>query len=475
MYQIFINNEEVKTENTFSINEEFLNTSNIILNKVYPKSWSINKLLTEVYFPSDYSKCKILKNGNLIFTGYVKNSGDFILDFNKPKYATLQVLDYKGLLSEGKTLDFVITGKTVAEAIEQVVEAISDYGFVLGNINILNDEVIGAYSTLDKTPFDIFQYFSEITGCLWTTRIVDEEHTAIDFCDPELLPKAPNIEYSLEYLKNNKIESILPSFSTTDYRNKQIILSESVFSSIDTQEIKYTNGYDSIFVTELPIGKISSITINGEEMTIATTTEKELGIYADFYYKSGELQFQSEEVLSSGQKIIISYTSMINGRETFNNNTQIDRIKNQLSRNGTIERYETRNDITNSKELLKVASNYIKFNSKPEITLSITTRNNDLFKIGQRTHFNIDNDKLNDDYMVKSKTIKVIQSGEIIETIYTYSLINTFNAESEINFFDNQRRKASGNISDGEFITRNIDINNVININFKNLVIEEVV
>ena len=37
----------------------------------------------------------------------------------------------------------LLTGKTIVEAINQVVNSISDYGFVVGNIQILNpDDII---------------------------------------------------------------------------------------------------------------------------------------------------------------------------------------------------------------------------------------------------------------------------------------------------------------------------------------------
>lgn len=63
MYSIFINDEEVVVESNFEINEEFMNTSSIVFNKVYPKNWKgTNKLLTDYYFPKDYSKCNIYKD-----------------------------------------------------------------------------------------------------------------------------------------------------------------------------------------------------------------------------------------------------------------------------------------------------------------------------------------------------------------------------------------------------------------------------
>jgi DNA-binding LytR/AlgR family response regulator len=63
-------------------------------------------------------------------------------------------------------------------------------------------------------------------------------------------------------------------------------------------------------------------------------------------------------------------------------------------------------------------------------------------------------------YMVKKKTINVLATtGDIF---YTYELSNTYNSENEINYFDNQRAKANGNISSNDYITRNIDIDNIV-------------
>ena len=66
--------------------------------------------------------------------------------------------------------------------------------------------------------------------------------------------------------------------------------------------------------------------------------------------------------------------------------------------------------------------------------------------------------------MVRTKKINYIST---IDTIfYEYELISSFNSETEINYFDNQRAKASGNIGEGEYISRNIDIESTANIIF---------
>lgn len=475
MFQVFIDNEEMVCESDFTIKEEFMNPSSIELYKVFPKSWKgTNKLLEEYYFPEDYSKCKILKDGELYFTGIVKNSADMELSPFKPHYCSVQILDPSTLLSEGTTLDYVIVNKTVEEAILQVIASIEDYGFVIGHIEVPQEQntVIGAYSTLDKAPYDVLQYLSQISGTRWGTHMVDENTTAIDFYSPDLLDNLGTIEMTTEYCKTNKIDDISYDYSTTDYRNKQIITSDEVFANITTKELLISNGYDTTFTTEQKIGKISSIKVDGVSKTFATKDEQDLGITADFYYTVASNELTSNTAYQAGAEISIEYTAIVQGREISYNTPEISRIRTNLGRNGTISRYENRNDVTSSSELQAVGKTYIKYNGNAEITLNITSRK-DFLKLGGKYHFNAPLNDLTGDYLVKAKNTVVYQNEGILHIEYEYQLSNNFDVENEINYFDNQRAKANGNISQGEYIARNVDIESTANIIFSNLQITE--
>lgn len=474
MFKIYIDEVEVKCDNQFDIEEEFMNPSSIVLTNVYPASWSTTDLLENYYFPEDYSKCKIYRDDELYFTGIVKNSADMELNPLKPHYCSLQILDPSTLLSEGTTLDYVIANKTVTEAINQVISSISDYGFVAGNIQIPEqyDTLIGAYSTLDKAPFDVFQYLSQISLTRWGTHMVDEDTTAIDFFSPELLDNQGTIELTKDYCSQNNIESITYDYSTDDYRNRQIITSDEVYGNIEQSQTIITDGYSTSFTTEQKIGRINSITVNGTERTFATFDEKDLGITADFYYKVAENSFDSSETYSAGSEIEINYIPIIQGREITYNSAETSRISNNLNRNGTISRYENRTDVTSSKELQLVGQSYIKFNGMAKITLTIKSRT-DFLKLGGKYHFDAPIDELDGDYLVKTKKTTVTQSGEYNWFIYEYELTNSFDVENEINYFDNQRAKANGNISQGEYVARNVDVENTANIIFSNLQITE--
>lgn len=471
MIQMFINDEEVISNKEFTITEEMLKTSSTILNNCYPKSWESTKDYTsKFYYPEDYSKCKILKDNELIFCGVVKNSGDISLNPRNPHFCSLQILDFKTFLSEGETLDFVIANKTIEEAINMVIDTIKDYGFTLGNLQIYGkDDIIGAYSTQNKTAYDVFQYIADITQSKWFTRTIDENTIAIDFYDPTLLPKTNNIKFTEQYFEENNIKDISFNYGTRDYRNKQIMISDQVYGSIDYIETIIANGYSKTFMTQQKIGIIKSITVGGVEKTFATNSDKEIGINADFYYTPGENTFDSDSnsaTIGSGIAIIIIYTPLVQGRQIVYDNDEVSRIRTQTGRKGVIARYENRNDVLSSDELNKIGQSYIRYKGSAEINLNVVTQNTDLFSIGQIVHFEAPINELAIDYMVKQKETQILSVGDFSNVFYTYKLVSNFNSENAINYFDNQRAKATGNIGQGEQILRNVDIENSVTIEF---------
>lgn len=476
--KILINNEEVVCSNELVITEEMLTTSSTILNNCYPKSWEQDHdYVSRFYYPKDYSKCLIYDdNENLLFCGVVKNTGNMSLNPRDPHYASLQVLDFKTMLSEGDMLGFVINNKTIPEAIQMVVDAVASYGIVVGKIQILNpNDIIGAYSTVDKTAYDVLQYLSEIAQAKWTTRLIDENTIAVDFYDPTLMQQADDIEYTKEYFEENGIVDITYNYGTYDYRNKQVINSDQVYGSIDYTETILADGFNRTFNTTTNIGVIKSIYVDGVAKTFGSSEDKEIGLDYNFYYTPGQNQLESNEnepIYASNSEITITYTPLIKGRQIIYNGDEVDRISGQIGRNGVISRYENRNDVLSIDELTQIGQTYIKYKGSPEINLTINTHNYNLFNVGQLVYFNAPLDELKQTYMVKQKEITIYSANNDI--FIKYTLTSSFNSEREVNYFDNQRNKTKGNISAGEYITRNVDIENDANIIFNNLTVEEV-
>ena len=474
--KMYIGGEEVVSNKDFTIKEEMLSASSTILNNCYPKSWEDNKdYVNNFYFPKDYSKFALYKGNDLLFAGVVKNSGNISLKPTDPKYCSLQILDYKTFLSESDTLDFVISNKTIAQAISMVVDAISGYGFILGNIDIEQaDEVIGAYSTLNKTAYDVFQYLANISGSRWRARFIDDSTMAIDFYDPESLPRGISIEYNQLFWEQNNIVDLKFNYGTRDYRNKQIILSDEVYGGIDYTEVLLSNGYSTSYITQNNIASVKSVTVNGVEAEVITQSEKDLGVDAEFYYTPGKNVLESTNSYSAGTQIVITYTPLVKGRQIVYNDEEVTRISTQTDTLGVIARYENRNDILSSDELESIAESYIKYKGKPEIILTLTTLNNDMYNVGEIVYFASPIADLIQDYMVKTKSTNYITVGGETNLFYTYELTSSFNSEKAINYFDNQRNKSQGNIAEGESITRNIDINNSAMIIWQNATITEI-
>ena len=114
---------------------------------------------------------------------------------------------------------------------------------------------------------------------------------------------------------------------------------------------------------------------------------------------------------------------------------------------------------------------YLKYKGSAEITLKLTTQE-DIYNIGESVYFDAPIQELQKYYMVKGKSTQIIATTGTV--FYIYELTSSFNSETAINWFDNQRNKTAGNISAGEYITRNIDIENTANIIWDNLTITEV-
>lgn len=474
MIKIYIDNTEIYCDKNFTIENEMLNIPNVILDNVYPASWEVDQdYVSRFYYPPDYAKVKIYDDENLIFCGVVKNTGTISLNPRNPHYCSIEVLDFKTFLSEGETLDFVIANKTIQEALEQVTSVIEKYGFTLGDVNILNpNEIIGAYSTKDKTAYDVYQYIADITNSRWTTKLIDENTVQVNFYDPTLMNEGLEIEYTEEFFEDNNIIDINFNYGTYDYRNKQVMLSSEVYSSISQQEVIVANGYQTQFNTEQKIGLVNSITVNGTERSFTTKDNKELGYTADFYYSPGENYFESNDLQSAGSIINISYQSVVEGRQVIINPNEINRINASTGRYGAIARYENRNDATTSGELQKIGESYIKFKGVPEILLNVSSTN-DLWEVGETVSFtDAPLDELETSYMVKKKKINYIATQSTI--FYSYELTSSYNSETQINYFDNQRNKANGNIGAGEYISRNYDIESTANVIFYDTSVEEI-
>lgn len=405
---------------------------------------------------------------DLLFSGVAKRTGNISLNPFHAHYCDLQVLDYKTLLSEGDTLDYVIADKTVEEAIDMVIDSVKDYGFIKGNVSIPDNFKMGTYNTQEKTAYDVFQYISDITQTKWTTRVINQDTVAIDFYNPYDKTPVGTIDSTQQYFKDNNIIDITYNYSTEDYRNKQVMTSNEVVSSITQTFRVYADGVNKTFDIGQTIGDISyayyTTSTDFVICDVITKAEQEQGYSGDIIYTPGETTFETDDKLANGVAITLEINLLVPGRQIALNEPEISRIATQNNRKGVISRYENRDDTKSSVELQRIAQSYIEYKGKAEITLTVQTQNVRLCEIGDIMIYNSSLSTLNDNYMCKKiDTEMIMTTGDIF---YTFEFSNTYNTENAINYFDNQRNKTLGNISDGQTITRNLDIENTLDIVF---------
>lgn len=414
----------------------------------------------------EFKALKLVTDNNVIFSGYVKNSGNIELNPRYPHYTALQVIDYSNLLSEGDLLDFVIKAGKISDAIKKILE--NQEGFYVGEIKIDSDDEISAYNCNQKTPNDVLNYLSEITGAIWFTRTLDEGMVAIDFYSPGLVPSGSTIRYTQEYFEENNIQDMHFSYNTRDYRNKQVITNDEGVANTPQKEVVTYDG-NSIELT-YNIARVESIKNGNRSYSIS---ERGSGKNTYFHYTTGSNVITADPSLETGYLFTITYYPIVNLRQTAYNLDEIARIQNE-GISGVISRYEKRKDTNNEDNLNKIAQNYIDYKSTPEVILTIKTHDKDLFSIGAQVLFDAPVENLKTRYLVKSKRTEMIVINNIQKIFYTYELSSSFNDENAINYFDNQRRKLEGNLQEGEYISRYIDIPSQTNIIFYGLEIEPI-
>lgn len=478
--QMFIAGEEVVCDKEIQIAEKLLNTSSTALYNCYPKSWETDKdYVSRFYFPKDYSKFELKINNVTAFKGVVKRSKPVNLSPFQPHWASLQVLDYKTFLSEGNQLNFVLKDVTIRQAIEQILEAYEGYNFIVGNLNIGDkaNEVIKNYNCNEKTPYDCLNYIADLTQSVWLTRY-DGDNIAIDFYSYDNLPSGKYILYDKEYFNTNSIVSVEYSFDSDDYRNVQIVTAEEVESNITIENQFIVNGVEETFTLDEPVSNIQSVTLAGNPITFGVEEEN---VNYGLYYKYNSNQVKLATTNIAGTVLKINYYPVVNGRQKLKNPVEINRIATQNSNIGEIARYEKRDEAYTSQELGQIAQSYLYFKGKQAVELEVKTLNNDMWNVGDTCYFDNKNIEALEDlvgnYIVKSKNTQIIQNNadNTAQIFYEYVLINNFNFESAVNFFDNQRAKRIGNINDGDFINRYVDFEDSVNIIFDGFTTEDLV
>ena len=244
MLKITINNEEVVSNKDFTIEEEMLNTSSVILNNVYPKSWENDKdYVSRFYHPNDYSKCLIKdEDYTPAEPGLNEEGTNFQITADTTKLNELTSM--KGNTSQSGTptptapvpinvvsgrQDIVVAGKNLLNEDEIVV------GF-LGTNGQWSPSVT-SWSTTPYIPIKAsttysFSFTPITTGTYWQTRVVYYDNTMTYVSGTDLSSYPSNYTYSITTPQNVSYMRI--SFTNTgNYQRKEFQLEKGTKTSYE--------------------------------------------------------------------------------------------------------------------------------------------------------------------------------------------------------------------------------------------------
>jgi hypothetical protein len=292
-----------------------------------------------------------------------------------------------------------------------------------------------------------------------TMQVVDDENMNVI-----------NIDYGQEFFANYNIVDMEYSFNTSDYRNKQNIIADNIKGSNFLFEAFWLDGKSTEFYLSQPVAGVKFAEINDENIKVISQEFKDKGEDYDCYYTQGSNVINLKNANKKGDYLRILYYPDISLKISITEDDEVKRVKDNTGTAGIISRYEKRSDVLLAEEMNKIAQSYLKYKGRGDYTVTIQTYNKELAHLGDKVNLTTnDNLKfLEDEYYVKSITTSYTTNNADNKAYIfrTYTLVNNFNFEYATNYFDNQRAKLIGNIQDGQYINRDIDIIDEVLIQF---------
>lgn len=293
-----------------------------------------------------------------------------------------------------------------------------------------------------------------------TIKVVDDENM-----------KVININYGQEFFENYNIVDMSYNLSSSDYRNKQNIVADNIKGSNILFESFWLDGKTTQIYLSQNVAGVKFAEINDENIKVVSQNFKDKNEDYDCYFTQGSNVINLKNANKKGDYLRILYYPDMSLKLSVTEDEEIERIKNNTDTTGIISRYEKRSDVSVAEEMNKIAQSYLKYKGKGDYTITIQTFNKELAHLGDKIQLTTnDNLKfLEDEYYVKSiSTQCTTNNADNKAYIFrTYTLVNNFNFEYATNYFDNQRAKMIGNIQDGQYIDRDIEIQDIITISFE--------
>lgn len=465
-FRLFINNEEYLFEDQITFEFHPTNFSSITFNDVIKKSL-INKI-DEVFINREFTFVEIRdKDGvKVLWIGFVNDTGRLSLLPNSLKTFSIKVSDFRKWLSLTKPITKIYLNKSPREILSDLIQKLGEPRIQMGSLNFdqTNDFTIKAYSTENKTLYQIFKdvierqtnsilYFTFKEGVLFINY---KSKSDFENIHPIQLDLKDN-----QFLKDYQILDIEYENDTTDYYNYLTYSSDNVISKIFKTETNLSIKDKTISLWEIPI-----IIVNDIEYTFIQDGKTGLkkqpiilnkedyikGQYYDFLFspKQNVLEVNNP---NEADKLTISYYVKTPLSIEAKDNQEILNLSRISKTNGIVFKQEKFNDISNPDDLLTAVRNDLSKYAKPKKTLTVTCRKLIWNLLDSIKVINA-NQAIDGFYIIKSLSGSVESQGSELFYNLTYNLQESRNLNMLVNKYDNQSYRDNPVIKDKQIVTQ---------------------
>lgn len=474
--RLVIDKQEMIFGNEISIEDHPSNFSSITFLNVLPKQNSTYpQYLAYQHFAEIFSIGEVYCGDKLIFFGIVNSTGRLSFNKHSVKSKAIKIVDFRKWLSIKRPIDLIFLKKSPSYVVNELIGGLNEPRIVVGNLDFGNNQLIDAYSITNKSPYSVLkEVIGHQSNSFLYFTINDKNQMEVNFKAVEKLSKdetqtvEPDLDLSnLDLLKDYKLNNVDLEFDNDRYVNNIIISSQNIVSS--TSQIDYIQIYKSDNVaTTKTIGYYNQknestflayknaqdpleFTIVKQRLEVTSIEDNET-INWDLKYKINDSSLIINQKLLDNLDpkkeyfISFEYQPLLNLSTEHRNQEEINRVGSLSNTKGEVFRSDKFDDITNYKDLARIAISEISKNSKITRTITIES-DKPIWNVADIVYVNYD-DHITDNYLVHEITAKLkinylsnTNTNQLTGSFVT-TLKSTANTDVWINLFDNQNYRS---------------------------------
>ncbi len=459
-FRLVINGEEYCSDASLYFKEHAFNNgdSSFRLTKVYKKG------ITDVINIAPWKlpkKSKVdIYYGNILFeTGILQSQSKTSFTPFLPKFKTIEVKSYKEFLNH-TFQDYLIFNETYEQVVDKAIQKLNTPKIQVGTLAFNNNGTIAKYSTKDKSAYDILKIVEQESNSILHMNTDANGTLLINFHSLETIVDTNNgnVGVPMELETQEQFLDFVNEYMIIDFdyqddnskaSNNNRVRSQKTIGSRPIQvEINLLTTQKDIPTLENIASIEAALLIDPSQpelppqKIITTTSEKySSGKRADIIYSEGQstLEIVNESLIGTNKIIDLFYLPQVIQTIEFNDTKDQSIIAQRTQTNGIISRIETRNDYSDTSDLLSVGKRLSSEGVRDNATLKIKSKE-PIWEVGQATIFNyLDMEEFKGTYVVKSLIFSTNKNSGDISKNFEYELIQSQDLSTPTNYFDSQQ------------------------------------